>query len=160
MRRTFTRIQSKVFVYHIGPFRQKRGRCTLFGRSLNRYLIFWWFAPRILTCIQKVCKKTEIHANIWPYIKNSNLYSKGMQKKTEIHAKYDLISRILTCIQKVCKRKQKFTQKYDLILKIITCIQKVCKKTEIHAKIWPYIKNSNLHSKGMQKNRNSRKNMT
>ena len=42
-------------------------------------------------------------------------------------------------------------QKYDLISKILTCIQKVCKKTEIHPKIWPYTKDSNLHSKGMQK---------
>ena len=37
---------------------------------------------RILTCIQKVCKK---------------------QKFTQ---KYDFISRILTCIQKVCKKKR------------------------------------------------------
>ena len=106
--------------------------------------------PRILTCIQKVCKKTEIHAKIWPNIKNSSLHSKGMQKKQKFTQTFDLISRILTCIQKVCK-KQKFTQKYDLISRILTCIQKVCKKTEIHAKIWPYNKNSNLHSKGMLK---------
>ena len=91
--------------------------------TLIRYVI----NERSPTCIQKVCKKTEIHAKIWPYIK-----------------------------------------------KFHTCIQKVCKKTDIHAKIWPYnnkfilafkryainrnsrknktlIKNSNLHSKGMQK---------
>ena len=66
---------------------------------------------RILTCIPKVCKKTEIHAKIWPYTKDSNLHSKGMQKK------------------------QIFTQKYNLISRLLTCIQKVCKKTEIHAKI-------------------------
>ena len=42
-------------------------------------------------------------------------------------------------------------QKYDLISKILTCIQKVCKKPEIHAKIWSYTKDSNLHLKGMQK---------
>ena len=89
--------------------------------------------------------------------------------------KYDLISRIPTCIQKVCKKVQIFTQKYELISRILTCIQKVCKKSRFSrfymtlyqefklvfkryakkssfdAKIWPYIKNSNLHSKGMQK---------
>ena len=42
-------------------------------------------------------------------------------------------------------------QKYNLVLRLLTCIQKVCKKTEIHAKIWPYTKDSNLHSKGMCK---------
>ena len=59
-------------------------------------------------------------------------------KSSGVSPAYDLIvSRILTCIQKVCKKPQKFTQKYDLISS-----------------------NSNLHSKGTQKNRNSRKNIT
>ena len=43
--------------------------------------------PKILTCIQKVCKKPDFHAKIQPYIKTSNLHSKGMQKKTDFHAK-------------------------------------------------------------------------
>ena len=54
-------------------------------------------------------QKTEIDAKIWPYTKDSNLHSKGMQKNTDFHAKYGLISSILTCIQKVCKKLQDLT---------------------------------------------------
>ena len=120
---------------------------TFLCKNIKKYNL----VSRILTCIQKVCKKPEIHAKIWPYIKNSNLHSKGMQENRNSCKNMALYQKILTCIQKVCKKKQIFTQKYNLISRLLTCIQKVCKKTEIHAKIWPYIMNCNLHSKGMQK---------
>ena len=91
---------------------------TFLCKNIKKYNL----VSRILTCIQKVCKKPEIHAKIWPYIKNSNLHSK----------------------------KQKFTQKYGPIPKDSNLHSKgIQKKTDFHAKIQPYIKNSNLHSKGM-----------
>ena len=63
----------------------------------------YYLISRLLTCIQKVCKKTEIHAKIWPYIKNSNMHSKCMQKKTKIHANKakepDFHAKIQPCIK-------------------------------------------------------------
>ena len=121
---------------------------TFLCKNIKKYNL----VSRILTCIQKVCKKPEIHAKIWPYIKNSNLHS----KKQKFTQKYGPIPKILTCIQKVCK-KTDFHAKIQPYIKTSNLHSKGMQKTEIHAKIWPYIKNSNLHSKGMQKNKNSRK---
>ena len=56
---------------------------TFLCKNIKKYNL----VSRILTCIQKVCKKPEIHAKIWPYTKDSNLHSKGMQKKPDFHAK-------------------------------------------------------------------------
>ena len=79
---------------------------TFLCKNIKKYNL----VSRILTCIQKVCKKPEIHAKIWPYIKNSNLHSKGMQK-TEIHAKIWPYREDSNLHSKGMKKKNRFSRK-------------------------------------------------
>ena len=91
----------------------------------------------MVCCIQKVCRKVQILTQNMTFYQVFYLAFKRYAKKTpDFDAKYDLLSSILTCIQKVCKKTPDFDAKYD------------------------YVKNSNLHSKSMQKLQIFTQNMT
>ena len=113
-------------------------RCTSWVKRWSEAMDFhaktWPYIKNSNFYSKGMQKSPDVHAKIWPYIKNSNLHSKGMQKSPDFHTKIWTNIKNSNLHSKGMQKVQIFTLLYDLISRIQTCIQKVCKKVQFWRK--------------------------